>query len=120
FIAIPITTWLIVPVDFGKASMVTLALNLLLNFSLLGADQSFVRLFYARDEDDRRNLLWESLLPSLTIGLMVFVLILILWEKVSFIIFGDYEQYLSVLLLGVAIIVGIFEHFALLVVRMEK
>ena len=120
FIAIPITTWLIVPEEFGKASMFTLAFNLLLNFSLLGADQSFVRLFYERDEDDRRNLLWESLLPSLTIGLMVFVLMLILWEKVSFIIFGDYEQYLSVLLLGVAIIVGIFEHFALLVVRMEK
>ena len=39
FITTPITTWLIIPEEFGKASMFTLAFNLLLNIALLGADQ---------------------------------------------------------------------------------
>ena len=51
FITTPITTWLIIPEEFGKASMFTLAFNLLLNIALLGADQSFVRMFYEKEEE---------------------------------------------------------------------
>jgi len=75
FITTPVITWLIIPEEFGKASMFTLAFNLLLTIALLGADQSFVRMFYERPEDERRNLLWESLLPSLSVGFVVFVVI---------------------------------------------
>jgi len=75
FITTPIITWLIIPAEFGKASMFTLAFNLLLTIALLGVDQSFVRMFYERPEDDRRNLFWESLLPRLTVGFVIFIVI---------------------------------------------
>ncbi len=42
----PIVTALIMPTEFGKASMYTLAFNLVLQVVLLGADQSFARKFY--------------------------------------------------------------------------
>ncbi len=120
FITTPITTWLIIPEEFGKASMFTLAFNLLLNIALLGADQSFVRMFYERSEDKRRDLLWDSLLPSLSIGVVVFVVIGIFWEELSFVLFGDYTHFLPIFLLGVTILVGILERFSTLVVRMKK
>jgi len=120
FITTPITTWLIIPEEFGKASMFTLAFNLLLNVALLGADQSFVRMFYERPEDKRRDLLWDSLLPSLSIGVVVFVAIGIFWEKLSFVLFGDYNHFLPIFLLGVTILVGILERFSTLAVRMKK
>lgn len=120
FITTPITTWLIIPEEFGKASMFTLAFNLLLNVALLGADQSFVRMFYERSEDKRRDLLWDSLLPSLSVGFVVFVVIGIFWRELSFVLFGDYTHFLPIFLLGVTIIIGILERFSTLAVRMKK
>lgn len=120
FITTPIITWLIIPAEFGKASMFTLAFNLLLNIALLGVDQSFVRMFYERPEDDRRNLFWESLLPSLTVGFVIFIVIGFFWKKLSFILFGDYMHFLPVFLLGITVLVGVVERFATLTVRMKK
>ncbi len=120
FITTPITTWLIIPEEFGKASMFTLAFNLLLNVALLGADQSFVRMFYEKPEDKRRDLLWDSLLPSLSIGVVVFVVIGIFWEELSFALFGDSSYFLPVFLLGITVPVGILSHFSTLAVRMKK
>lgn len=120
FISTPITSWLIVPEEFGRASMFTLAFNLLLNISLLGIDQSFVRMFYEKSEDKRRNLLWESLLPSVAVGFLLFIIIGIFWQELSLVLFGDYSHFLPILLLEVTILVGVFERFATLIVRMKK
>ncbi|CEP78303.1 lipopolysaccharide biosynthesis protein [Defluviitoga tunisiensis] len=120
FITTPITTWLIIPEEFGKASMFTLAFNLLLNVALLGADQSFVRMFYEKEEDKRRDLLWNALIPSLTLGFVVFILIGIFWKQLSFVLFGDYSHFLPIFLLGITIIIGTIERFATLVVRMKQ
>lgn len=120
FITTPITTWLIIPEEFGRASMFTLAFNLLLNVALLGADQSFIRMFYEKPEDKRRDLLWDSLLPSLSIGVVVFVVIGIFWKELSLLLFGDYNQFLPIFLLGVTILIGIIERFSTLAVRMKK
>jgi O-antigen/teichoic acid export membrane protein len=120
FITTPITTWLIIPEEFGRASMFTLAFNLLLNVALLGADQSFVRMFYERSEDKRRDLLWDSFVPSLSVGFVVFVVIGIFWRELSFVLFGDYNHFLPIFLLGVTIIIGILERFSTLAVRMKK
>ena len=46
-----ITTRILLPEDFGRASMFTLALNIAMLFILLGMDQSFVRFFYEEDEE---------------------------------------------------------------------
>ncbi|HHY00621.1 MAG TPA: oligosaccharide flippase family protein [Methanothermobacter sp.] len=120
FITTPIITWLIIPEEFGKASMFTLAFNLLLNVVLLGADQSFVRMFYEKEEDKRRNLLWEALLPSLSIGFLVFIFIGVFWKDLSLVLFGDSNHFLPIFLLGLTILIGTFERFATLAVRMKK
>ena len=120
FITTPITTWLIIPEEFGKASMFTLAFNLLLNIALLGADQSFVRMFYEKEEEKRRNLLWEALLPSLFIGFVIFIFIGIFWKNLSLVLFGDSNHFLPILLLGITILMGTVERFATLVVRMKQ
>ena len=51
FLVTPITTYLIIPEEFGKASMYTVAFSLILQVVLLGTDQSFVRMFYEYDEE---------------------------------------------------------------------
>ena len=120
FVTTPITTWLIIPEEFGRASMFTLAFNLLLNIALLGADQSFVRMFYEKPEEERRNLLWESLMPSLSVGIIIFIIIGIFWKELSFVLFGDSIHFLPILLLGFTILIGVIERFATLAVRMKK
>ena len=120
FITTPITTWLIIPEEFGKASMFSLALSLLLNIALLGADQSFVRFFYEKGEDKRRDLLWNALIPSLTVGFVIFLLIGIFWKQLSFVLFDDYSHSLPIFLLGLTFLIAIIERFATLVVRMKQ
>jgi O-antigen/teichoic acid export membrane protein len=120
FITTPITTWLIIPDEFGKAAMFTLAFNLILNIVLLGADQSFARFFYERPENKRSNLLWESLLPSLSIGIFTFIIIGIFWQELSTLLFGDANHFTPILLLDITVFVAIIERYALLLVRMKK
>jgi len=120
FITTPITTWLIIPEEFGKASMFTLAFNLLLDIALLGADIGFIRMFYEKEEEKRRNLLWEALLPSLLIGFVIFIFIGIFWKNFSLVLFGDSNHFLPILLLGLTILIGTVERFATLAVRMKK
>ncbi|MBP7435786.1 MAG: polysaccharide biosynthesis protein [Bacteroidales bacterium] len=120
FITTPITTWLIVPDEFGKAAMFTLAFNLILNIVLLGADQSFARFFYERSESKRSNLLWESLLPSLSIGILVFIIIGIFWQELSVLLFGDANHFTPILLLDITVFIAIIERYALLLVRMKQ
>jgi len=102
------------------ASMFTLAFNFLLNIALLRADQSFVRMFYEKEEEKRRNLLWEALLPSLFMGFVIFIFIGIFWKNLSLVLFGDSNHFLPILLLGLTILMGTVERFATLAVRMKK
>lgn len=120
FVTTPITTWLIIPDEFGKAAMFTLAFNLILNIVLLGADQSFARFFYERPDNKRSNLLWESLLPSLGIGIFTFIIIGIFWQELSILLFGDASHFTAILLLDITVFVAIIERYALLLVRMKK
>ncbi len=120
FITTPIMTWLIIPEEFGKASMFTIAFSLLLNIALLGTDQSFARMFYERSETEKKDLLWESLLPSLSIGFVLFFLIQVFWKKLSVVLFGDSSHFFPVFLLGINILIAIVERFATLAIRMKK
>ena len=99
--------------------MFTLAFNLLLNIALLGADQSFVRMFYEKPEEERRNLLWESLMPSLSVGIII-LLLLAYFEGAIFCSIWRFYSFSSYLLLGFTILIGVIERFATLAVRMKK
>jgi O-antigen/teichoic acid export membrane protein len=51
---VPITTRLILPEEFGKSSLFTLAQTLLSLVALLGMDQAFARYFNSQ-EFDKKN-----------------------------------------------------------------
>ncbi|MDT9599641.1 lipopolysaccharide biosynthesis protein [Sphingosinicella rhizophila] len=116
----PIVTALIVPDEFGRASMYILALNLLLQVVMLGLDQSFARRFYSDPSlEHRSRLLWNAMLPPL--GLSVLVALAILWfgSPISRLLIGA-ESDILIWLLALSVVVAVLERFALLVLRMNK
>lgn len=120
FILTPVTTWLIIPAEFGKASMFTLAYSFILQIALLGTDQSFVRAFYEKEEQARRHLLWQCLVVPLGLAVFISAAILVSRERISLILFGETRHFLPVAILSFTIITGIFDRFASLVLRMKK
>lgn len=120
FVTTPITTYLIIPAEFGKASMYTVAFSLILQGVLLGTDQSFVRMFYEYEEDRRPVLLWNSLIPALSMSIIASIVLLLFRREVSYILFDSREYLLPVIALSLTIVLAVIERFATLVLRMKK
>jgi O-antigen/teichoic acid export membrane protein len=114
-----ITTRILLPDDFGKASMFTLALNVSMIFILFGTDQSFIRFFYEEKEENRRGLLYNCLaLPSLLLVLTSAIL-LMFYERISLALFNEINL-VVVLFLVIGIATQVYYRFAILVVRMQQ
>jgi len=120
FFTTPITTYFIVPEEFGKASMYTVTYNLLVYVALLGTDQSYMRMFYERETRHRSNLLWNSLVPSLTMALLVSLAILLFRRELSLLLFGKDDELFSIIILASSIIVAVIERYGTLTLRMKK
>lgn len=116
----PIVTALILPEDFGKASMYTLAFNFLLQLSLLGTDQSFVRKFYQNPVNIYQSkLLVNSISAPLILSFAIAALILAWGEPLSIWLVDDYSrEFLAVL--SLTLIISVFERYAMLILRMKK
>lgn len=120
FITTPITTYLIIPEEFGKASMYTVAFSLILQAVLLGTDQSFVRMFYEYDEEKRPELLWNSLIPSLSMSAIASAVLILFRKEISLLLFDDPSHFLPILALSFTIVIAVLERFSTLVLRMKK
>jgi len=120
FLVTPITTYLIIPEEFGKASMYTVAFSLILQVVLMGTDQSFVRMFYEHNEDKRPVLLWNSLIPSLFMSLLASAILLVFRREVSTLLFDNPDLILPVVALSLTIVLAVLERFASLLLRMKK
>ena len=120
FFTTPITTYLILPSEFGKASLYTLVLNLAMIGVLAGADQSFTRMFYETDQEKRPSLLWNAIIPPLFLCGGVTVFLVCCRFEVSRLLFGGIDQGLVVILLSFNLFISIFERFSVLVLRMKK
>lgn len=76
FISLPIISFFISPDEYGRTGMFTLFVTILQLVIFLGMDQGYVKYYY--DEDNKRNLFANSLIPSallicvLEIGLFSF------------------------------------------------
>ncbi|MCC8170410.1 MAG: oligosaccharide flippase family protein [Parabacteroides sp.] len=119
FFTTPIITLLILPDEFGKASLFTLALNFILQIVLLGVDQGCMRFFYSEKEEDRNKLVW--LCTLIAVGWTVFFsfFLLLFWKKLSVFITGT-ENVKIVLLLVVCVYLSVIERFVTTVVRMQQ
>ena len=118
-VSIPIITWFILPEELGKATMFTLAYNLLLNIFQLGQDQSFARHYNETEVPGRPALLLNTLSPALMICLMGIIPIEIFRHEISMLLFSTPDKAIYVDLLSLILPCGIMSRFALLVVRMK-
>ncbi len=116
----PIITALIIPEELGKASMYTLAFNLILQVVMLGTDQSYVRDFYKHsDVKGKRALFANCLVPSLVCSVIAFFIMYLFRTSISNLMLGKSSD-LIVVLLGLSVFLGVFERFVMLLLRLEK
>ncbi|MDI9392450.1 MAG: oligosaccharide flippase family protein [Synergistota bacterium] len=117
FVAVPLTTWLIAPEEFGKASMFTVLHTLAGLVLYMGLDQAFVREFNV--SCDRRKALFLSILPPLLLSVFFTGGLLIFHSEVSFALYGV-ESFAAVIATAAPIPFMILERFNFLIVRMEE
>ena len=119
FFTVPIITLLINPEQFGKSAMFMLAYGILTQIVLFGTDQSFVRFFYEYEEKKRPALLWNAILPSIIVWFFVSIGLACCWKWISTWLISE-EQMLIVGILSINLLIGLFNRYAVLVIRMQK
>ncbi len=118
FITIPLTTYFIDPSEYGKASMFALFQMIFGTFLYLGIDQSYTREYYS--EKNKLNLFQNALLIPLILSIFLLLIILLIPNIVSTILFENPNHTLPSILFGVMIVAMVIERFILLSIRMEE
>lgn len=116
-LTVPVTTRLIIPEEFGKASLFTLFQTLFALISTLGLDQAYVR-FYNQKDINHGKLLFHASIPSLMFSLFFSALGLIFQRPLSEFLFAQYEP-LLVVTISIFLPTLLFNRFSLLTLRME-
>lgn len=120
FVSTPIITAIVLPDEFGKASMVVLAFSLLINFVQLGSDQSFVRFFYQKKyENNTSLLLTNSILIPILLTFLCVGFILIKGKDISVLLI-DRVSFQVPVLLSLMLFFGVIERFSTLLIRMNQ
>ncbi|WP_051059419.1 lipopolysaccharide biosynthesis protein [Bhargavaea cecembensis] len=114
-----ISTRIFPPTDFGKFSMFTLAVNLIMILIIFGTDQAFVRFYYEEEEKNRTTLFINTLKMPVILTVFFVFFIIIFKEKISLLLFGEIEEQV-VWILIISILFQVLFRFALLVIRMEQ
>lgn len=117
FITLPVTTWLIMPEEFGKAAMFMLAYSMVSMFLYLGIDVAFIREFNAKE--DKIKLFWNSLTVPLTLSVLFSFIILINGRLISQLLFSSYQE-VVMKALAVSLPFAVISRFNLIVVRMQE
>lgn len=114
-----LSTRLLSPEDFGKASMFILAVNVLMIFIIFGTDQAFVRFFYEEAIDLRGKLLLNAMKFPLIILGTVLLLLLVFRNKIMIFLFDEVNIVVFVILV-ISVIFQVIYRFSLLVIRMQQ
>ncbi|WP_240377979.1 lipopolysaccharide biosynthesis protein [Bacillus piscicola] len=114
-----LTTRLLAPEAFGKASLFELFLRVGMILTIFGADQAFVRFFYEEKPDKRGALFYNSLrIPIVTTFLMVFLVILF-YKPITVFLIGE-ESLQMAIILSFGVICQLLLRFGQLVIRMQQ
>ncbi|WP_374174035.1 lipopolysaccharide biosynthesis protein [Flavobacterium tructae] len=120
FFTTPIITAIILPNEFGKASMFVLAFNFLLQFFLLGSDQSFVRFFHQENfRNNQSSLLFNAIFGPLVAFFCSLFVIFLFWKPISMFLIGEANLKLIILLV-LTLLLAIIERFSTLLIRMSQ
>lgn len=119
FISSPIISRLISPEQLGKASMFTTFTGLIIVVVMMGVDQAYIRYYYDEEEDNRGGLLGKSLFITIFLNLVVTVILLLFYKKISIFIVDETSFPLVVLIL-IHTVFSILGNFAMIHVRMKQ
>ena len=82
FVAIPLTSRLYSPVDYGKAAFVNIVVDVFSTIIILGCDQSMVRYFH--DSEIEENKLFQNIMVLVFIGWAIITIPIIIAGQVCF------------------------------------
>lgn len=119
FLATLVTTRILNPEDFGKASMFLLAINILSLFIIFGTDQSFVRFFYEEEKDFRGGLLYNCLKVPFLASIVTITLVLVFYKQITLYLFEEVSLTIA-LFLAIGILAQVIHRFSTLVIRMNQ
>jgi O-antigen/teichoic acid export membrane protein len=119
FITTMLTTRILQPEEFGKASMFTLFVSIATIVAVFGTDQAFVRFFYEEKESKRGALLYNCLKVSLKILIPVLIVVVLIRIELLEFLFSEYSV-ATFIALVVAVITQVIYRFGTLVVRMQQ
>lgn len=114
-----ISTRILSPEDFGKASMFTLTVSVLMIFIVFGTDQAFVRFFYEEKEELRGKLLFNTLKIPITLLVITIATLFFLKEPLMLYLFDDTNTLVFIVLI-IGIVLQVMYRFSLLVIRMQQ
>lgn len=117
FVSVPVITWLVVPSEFGKAAMFTLAFSIVSIMLYLGLDVAFAREF--NSTEDKGNLYWNSIYAPLSLSVIFSFILLANQAYFSNLLFGS-EQELVMRSLAISLPFAVISRFNMLVVRMQE
>lgn len=114
-----ISTRILSPEDFGKASMFTLAINISMLFIVFGTDQAFIRFFYEEVNDLRTKLLFNTMKFPIIL-LSIVILSLFVFRKSIMLFLFDTNSNMIFFVLIFSITFQVIYRFSLLVIRMQQ
>ena len=117
FVSVPITTWLIAPEDFGRASMFTVFITLTSLVLFLGLDQAFVREFHATEE--KQKILFHSVSVPLLFSILICGVFLIFYGTITTALYGS-DSFQAAIITIVPVPFMVIERFNMLIIRMEE
>jgi len=116
----PIVTYLVLPGEFGKASVFAIALNILFRICLLGLDQSFSRMFYEKkSEGERATLARRCLALAFAATVLAICCVLPFWRRVSAALF-EAPDLPAALFLAVCLLLTVVSGFTMAALKMHK
>jgi O-antigen/teichoic acid export membrane protein len=117
FLTIPITTWLVSPEEFGKATMFSLVQTFITSFLFLGMDHAYAREF--NEQKDKKKLLFNALLFPFILSILLSVITLIFATQLTHTIFNTEETFI-IYLFALWIPFITLENLLLLNIRMKE
>lgn len=117
FFSTPVISYLIIPEEFGRASMFTLVYNIALLVSLMGLDRSFVRYYY--QDEEKKELFWNCIFLPVVFGSVISLVFVFFGSSLNPILYGKIYPQIG-LLFSISLMTGIFQRFNQLSIRMQK
>lgn len=114
-----VTTRLLPPDAFGKASLFDMLIKVGMIFTIFGTDQAFVRFFYEEQSTKRGALLYNSLKIPILNTIIMAAIVLIFYVPITNFLIGD-ANFSFAIIVVLGIVSQLFFRYGQLVIRMQQ